>query len=255
MERGSYVAASGGIKQLRHLDIATNNLANASTVGFKKAFLLGAPQSFDDTLAKGMEALDPFARDDHVRSPSTIHLQTITDFSPGPISATGMPLDVAPARENEFFVVKGKDGDLLYTRAGNFTLTGEGALVTQDGLAVQGDGGEIAVNSPNVIISSNGAVVVDKQTIGRIQMVRIENPLALERVDGTRFRAVTAEAQVTPLDNVSLVPESLELSNTSVVSGMIDMITANRGFEMYAKVSQTIDELNQVAVSRVGKRR
>lgn len=252
MDRGTYAAASGGLLQFRKLEIANNNIANASTPGFKRQMLVGKVQSFDATLAKALERKDPYARGDHERTPGAVHAQTVTDFSPGAIRYTGNALDVALRDSRDFFVIETPQGP-QYTRAGNFTLSAEGQLVTMDGMPVQGDGGPITIDGGRASITSSGQVYADGDLVGTLQVVRFEDPKGLQRVGHTRFR-LREDAEAPVPVAASLEPSSLEMSNVSAISSMIDLITANRAFEMYSKSSNTIDQMNQAAVSQVGRR-
>ncbi len=251
MERGSYVAASGGLLQFKKLDIVNNNLANVNTPGFKRQVLTSSTRSFDQTLASELVEDDPFAKGDFERTPEAVSTKTYTDFSPGPIRETGNPLDVALSNPNDFFVVAAPDG-LQYTRAGSFSINGEGSIVTQDGFEVQGDGGALSANGGTVSISGSGAVMVDGQEIGRLQVVRFSDPTILERVGSSRFKIPqgAAAGESVPAE---LLTESLEMSNVSAISSMIELISTNRAFEMYEKTARTIDEVNTTAIQQVGR--
>jgi flagellar basal body rod protein FlgG len=253
MDRGSYAAASGGLLQLRKLDVVNNNLANVNTAGFKKQMLAGDVQTFDQTFASLVQQQDPFAKGDHERTPATINVRTVTDFSPGPIKNTGSEFDVALRNPNDFFVVNTPGGQ-QYTRAGNFALNPDGDVVTADGFPVVGDGGAITVSGPGVTFAENGAVRVGREEIGKLQVVRIENPGALERVGATRFVLPAGQAQPAAVEP-DLVTQSLEMSNVSAITSIIDLIGTNRGFELYTKSAQTIDTMNQTAISQVGRSR
>jgi flagellar basal-body rod protein FlgG len=252
MERGSYIAASGGLIQLRKLDVVNNNLANINTVGFKKEMLVNSTQSFDQTLAAAVASNDPFAEGDHARSPGAVHVGSVTDFTPGPIKATGNVLDVALRNPNDFFVLNTPQG-VRYTRAGNFTLNSNGEIATQDGMQVQGDGGAISIPNGGVSIAPSGAVFSNGVQVGRLQVARVENPANLLREGGSRFTVAPgqpAPAAVEP----EVIPASLEMSNVSAITSMIELISASKGFELYTKTSQSIDQMNQTAISQVGRR-
>lgn len=246
MDRGIYSAASGGLLNERHLDITANNIANASTVGFKAERIVGRQQQFADTLAANMRNIDPSARGDFDRTPGAIDIETITDFSPGPIETTGNTLDVALRKPHQFFVVSGPEGD-LYTRAGNFQVDGQGLLKTADGLQVQGDGGPLALPQGHIDISSAGVVSVNRQAIGRLRVVHFENPQQLQRQAGTRFSAQNG-AQPQGVDQADVIPGSLEMPNINVVEAMVDMIATQRSFEAYSKMVMSIDDLNSTAL-------
>lgn len=247
MDPASYAAASAGILQMRKLEVQNNNLANLNTVGFKGQYVVPQTQNFENTLAhlmgysSGANAGDPAPVEGVTEGVSR------TDFSLGSITNTGNPLDVALRATNEFFVVNSPSGP-LYTRAGNFTLNENGDLITQDGLAVQGDGGSINVQGSDINIASDGSVRANGQIFGRLQVVRFENTDGLERVEGARFRLLPSGAQPTQVA-ASLQPQALEMSNVSAITGMVDLIATNRAFEAYTKAASTIDQLNQTAIN------
>jgi len=249
MDRGMYAAASAGLLQFRKLDVVNNNLANANTAGFKKQLVIGEVQSFDNTLAKLVEGQDPYARGDHDRSAGVVNIQTVTDFSAGSIQSTGNPLDVALQNPNDFFVINTPEGN-QYTRAGNFTLNGDSQLVTVDGYSVVGEGAEITTNGPGASIAPDGSVRVNGEEVGRLSVVRFEDTSLLERVGSSRFALADGAPapQGVPAD---VIPQSLEMSNVSAISSIVDLITANRAFGMYTKSAQTIDEMNNTAISKV----
>lgn len=253
MDRGVYASTALGLAQMKKLDLVNNNLANVNTPGFKKQILVGEAQSFDQTLAKLVENQDPYAKADHQRTPGVVSLRSVTDFTQGPIKSTGNTFDVALRDPKDFFVVNTPSG-LQYTRAGDFSLNTEGEIVTMDGYQVQGDGGPIAVNGPNVRIAPNGQITVNKTPIGKLQVVRFDDPTQLERVGATRFKLGAGQAQPIPVDP-NIATESLEMSNVSAISSMIDLISASRGFEMYSRTVASLDQLNQAAINQVGRSR
>ena len=252
MERGTYVAASAGLLELRKLDVASNNLANINTVGFKRQILVGEAQGFEETLAAEIAKNDPYAKFDHDRTPGTVNVRTATDFSPGPIKNTGNTWDVALKNAKDFFVVQTADGP-QYTRAGNFTLDEQGQLVTLDGNPVLGDGGPVTADLPGAYISQDGSVRAGAAILANLQVVRVEDPATLERVGMSRF-ALKAGSTAPQAVDAEVEPKALEMSNVSATSSMIELITANRAFELYTKTAQAIDTMNQTAITQVGRK-
>lgn len=251
MDRGFYAIASGGLLQLTKLDVVNNNLANVNTPGFKRELIVSEEQQFANTLAREMESEDPYARADDQRVHGISQVSTATDFTPGAIKATGNSLDVALRNSGDFFVINTPEG-AQYTRAGNFTLNANGEIVTQDGLQVQGDGGAIAVNGPGVKVQPNGQVFADGQLAGTLQVVHFDQTDSLERVGGSRFKLAQGAVQPTAVEP-DVEPSSLEMSNVSAITSMIDLIAANRAFDMYSRTARSIDDLNQVSIAQVGK--
>ncbi len=257
MDIGTYVATSSGVLQMKKLEVQNNNLANINTVGFKGQFVVAEPQSFDDTLASTISENDPYARGDQSRFQNVGKVKTQIDFSQGPIQHTGNPLDVALRSPKDFFVVSTPQGE-QYTRAGNFSLSRTGELVTADGYRVMGDGGPIAASAPGVSIFPDGSVRAgpnlgaQPNIVGRLRVVRFEDTSGLEAAEGARFSSKSGTRPV-PVD-ARVEPQSLEMSNVSAVNGMVDLITTNRAFEAYTKAAQTLDNMNQAAVTQLGRR-
>jgi flagellar basal-body rod protein FlgF len=254
MDRGSYVAASGGAVQFKRLEVVNNNLANTSTPGFKKEMIVSHAQGFNETLAAHMVHHDPFAKADNDRMPSAIVTQTVTDFSMGPINATGNSLDIAIKDPNAFLEVETSNG-VAYTRAGNLSLNADGEIVTADGHRVLSDGSPISTNgAAGVKIVDGGAVLANGATVGTIQVKRFDDTSVLKHEGGNRFVIMNGGAAPSPVDSAPIVAGSLEMSNVSAVSGVMDLIATNRAFDMYTKTAQTIDQMNSDSISRVGRK-
>jgi flagellar basal-body rod protein FlgG len=231
----------------RRVDVVANNIANASTVGFKAERLVGRQQEFSDTLASTLPGTDSRASADHTRTPGVVHISTVTDFTQGPIDYTGNPLNVAVEKENQFFVVQTPQGE-AYTKAGNFSVNSEGFLVTADGMPVVGEGGPIAINGPSPKILGNGSVMVNNEQVGKLRIAEFSDLKALKRIDGTRFTLAPGSGGPQTADNASLVTGGLETANIQIVEAIVDLINAQKSFEAYGKSVQTIGELNDLSL-------
>ncbi|MBI5893012.1 MAG: flagellar hook basal-body protein [Deltaproteobacteria bacterium] len=153
MDRGVFVALSGGIAEDRRLTTLTNNLANTNTIGFKKdkpIFKMIDPAvasqgiiDYRDISASASLPIKTFVEQQ----------STATDISQGEIKKTGNPLDAAISGDG-FFKVSTPNGD-RYTRQGSFTLDSEGRLVTKDGYSVMGEGGVITLTPGKIEIASD----------------------------------------------------------------------------------------------------
>ena len=253
MDRGTYAASSAGMVALRRLDIANNNVANINTPGFKRQLLVSRAREFDETLARFVENAAPFARGDNERTPSSVSVQAVTDFTLGPIQTTGEKMDVALGNENQFFVLQTPEGD-RYTRAGNFTLNGEGKVVSQDGFIVKSTSGEITVRGAGAEISSNGTVRAEGVSAGRILVVEFPNTEGLVREAGARFALPIGADAPEEAESPSIIAGALEQANVSTFKSITELISVNRAFEFYAKAAQTIDRMNEQAISKVGSK-
>ena len=131
MPFGLYISAEGANVQTRRQDVIANNLANVDTVGFKKDLAVFQAR-YAEGIEQGLVPADAETIENEGGGVMTV--ETVTDFSGAPLKRTGRPLDMA-VRGDGFFAVQ-KDGETFLTRAGDFRLTEQGTLVTQQGYPV-----------------------------------------------------------------------------------------------------------------------
>jgi len=244
------------------IDNLANNLANADTSGFRQILTrvteLGAgglePQPGPEPAqAEGQEA-PPLTRDDSGWvAASPLLMSQAVDTRPGPLAATGRHLDVALSGPG-FFVIRDPEGSEYYTRDGSFSLDANGQLVNAGGLPVQGTGGPIQAAGGQLAIDAEGNVLVDGMNRGRLRVVDFETPhRLLHRGDGL----LTAPEDLAPTDAapgaVTLLQGHLEGSNVDTVRTLVDMIAAQRAFEVGAKVLQANDEMLGQSVNTLGR--
>ena len=223
MDRLAYIAMAGAKAALQRQDVLANNLANASTTGFRAEL-----QAFRAVPVRGDGA-----------STRVYALETTVghDTRPGPVQRTDRGLDVAPAG-NTWLSVQALDGTEAYTRAGAFELDAQGQLVTPGGLVVVGDGGPITLPpGARAEVASDGTVVAQldgarPQAVGRLKLVTPEAPL-VRREDGLFRPAAGGDLPADPAARV--VGGALEGSNVSAVESMVAMIAAARQFEHQMK--------------------
>ena len=217
----------GGLRQERKLEAVSNNLANASTVGYKKDFV-----SFDKAFR---------ARVDQ-------------DFSQGTVVKTDNPLDVALGPQG-LFKVETPDG-IRYTRNGNFSLSSDGILVDKNGNPVMGQGGAIFIDTvdPNTSVNINegGEIFVDNEVLDTLDVVSFENMRRLEKTADNLLVYTGDTADEVTLENVKVKAGSLEQANVQVVEEMAKMIEYQRMFETYTKSMKTFDEIDSKAINDVG---
>jgi flagellar basal-body rod protein FlgF len=168
----------------------------------------------------------------------------------GPIRKTDNPLDVA-IRGEGWFAVQTPDGNEAYTRNGSFTLGPEGALLTQTGQPVLGDGGPLVIPANSeVVIGSDGTVSAKTgnqppQQVGRLKLVNAQPGEMTKGADGLMRMKSGDPAQDDP--NVRVVDGAIEGSNVNVVESMVGMIALARQFEMQMKLLQTAESNEQRA--------
>jgi flagellar basal-body rod protein FlgF len=234
MDRLIYLSMSGAKAALQRQDVLANNLANASTTGFRAEL-----QAFRAVPVRGDGASTRvFALESTVGQ----------DTRPGPVQSTGRALDVA-VQGKAWLAVQALDGAEAYTRAGSLQLDAEGQLVTPSGLPVLGDGGPISLPlNATIEIASDGSITSQvgsarPQQAGKLKLVLAEGPLA-RGIDGL-FRAPDGDLPVDPTARVQ--GGALEGSNVSPVETMVAMIAAARQFEQQMKMLQGAEQREQGA--------
>ena len=234
MDRQIYLAMAGAKATMQRQEVLANNLANASTNGFRAELqAFRAVPVLGDGASTRVYALE-----------STVG----HDNRSGPVQATGRSLDVA-LQGQAWLAVQSLDGTEAYTRAGALQVNAEGLLVTPAGLPVLGDGGPITLPiNAAVDVASDGIITTTvgngrPQQAGRLKLVEPETPLA--RGEDGLFRAADGELPASP--TARLQPGALEGSNVSPIETMVAMIAAARQFEQQMKVLQGAEQREQTA--------
>jgi flagellar basal-body rod protein FlgG len=255
MLRSLYTAATGMEAQQLKMDIIAHNLANTSTTGFKRN-----RAEFEDLLSETIRSPGaPTAQGGTPASPLQVGLGVRTvatnrSFSQGDMLTTNNPLDLA-LEGNGFFRIQRPNGDIAFTRAGNFRVDATGRLVTQDGDMVQ-PGFTIPQETTLVTVRQDGMILArvpgrdDPSELGTLDLALFANPEGLESMGNTLFTATAASGEaiiVKPGEQGSAIVAQgfLEGANVKAVEEMIDMISTQRAYEMNSKVIQTADQMLQ----------
>jgi flagellar basal-body rod protein FlgG len=241
--------------QEMNIDVLSNNLANVNTAGYKRARAEfadlfyevqrrpGATTAAGTTVPNGLEI-------GHGVRPAATH----REFTSGELRETGNPLDLA-VEGRGFFQVSQPDGTLAYTRAGYFKTNAEGQLVNSDGYQLDP---EIAIpeEATSVTVSESGVVSVtlggetEMVEVGQIQLATFANPAGLSPI-GRNLYTETPASGPSMLNNPGedgsgrLLQGFVETSNVAVVAEMIELIAAQRAYEVNAKVINAADEMLQ----------
>lgn len=256
MVRGLYTAYTGMINQQKRLDTVTNNLANASTTGFKREGLTS--KSFDQMLTVKLNDLSvPYLNEGIGKMSLGVKIgENYTDYSQGSFKETGNTYDLALAG-NGFFTIsytdkKGNTSE-KYTRDGEFTMDSEGYLRTLEGDYVQGEGGNIMipVETSEVSIRDNGDIYADGEYVDSLRIVDFEDYNNIEKFGENLYNVVDS---ATETESTAAVKQGyLEMSNINVVKEMVEMITISRAYESNQKLIQTEDDMLDKSVNQVGK--
>ncbi len=245
MNNALYASFLGMRARQRTLDAISDNIANASTSGFKS----------DHPYFRSVEGGDlPENARSGARDRRGLGVVTYgaVDFSAGAVRETGRALDVA-IDGDAFLSVQTPRGE-RYTRNGNFTLDASGQLVTHSGDLVLGERGAITVPSGEVSIARDGTVSVDGRTIDKLKMVRFADPrAALVKEGGTLFNTTGAE-QPTVAKSANVIQGALEGSNVNSVSEMVAMMQNGREFDSLQRaITVTMNDLGRKVSTEIGK--
>lgn len=263
-----YVIYQGMRARQRALEVTANNIANASTSGFKADRLLyrsfeaaqleaqQSPSAPNPAPGAGAPA-GAAGQTAAALTPQPLGEQNLvtggtTDFSRGSIRQTGRSLDVAITGDG-FFAVQTPRGE-RYTRAGSFTLDAAGQLVTQSGDLVKGQNGGITIPPGEVSFGEDGTITVNGKNIDRLKVVRFADPRASLLKEGASLFA--AAPGIRPReDNASQIEQgALELSNVNTVAEMAAMMQTGREFEsLQRSISLMMNELGRKVASELGR--
>ena len=240
MVSGKYSALSGAITREQTIANISNNLANISTTGYKRANV-----SFESVL-KGEKQATEAKGINYNRINNSF-----TDFSPGAIRQTDDPLDVTIHGEG-FLKVQGPNGT-LYTKRGDLAIDGQGLLTTSNGLSVLDDAdGEITIpdtESSKIAFSDSGAIYTlgeqgARTEVGQLGIFNIADQTKLKRESDTTFSLEDAALEI-PDEGSRIIQGSLELSNVNMASEMTKMIDSYRTFETYHKVLKSYSTIGE----------
>jgi len=255
MLRSLEVAKTGLEAQQAQLDVVSNNLANVSTTGFKKSRAV-----FQDLLY------------DNIRAPGSASSQTSTlpaglqlgngsqvigtsrNFTPGTTVVTGNPFDLSISGPG-FFQVQLPNGTSAYTRDGTFKLNADGAMVTIDGYPVTPQITVSGITPDSVAIGRDGLVngfdsTGQLQQIGQVQISSFINQAGLRALGGNLYAETTASGQaVTGNPGANglgeITQKSLENSNVNVAEELVNLISAQRAFEIASRAISSSDQILQ----------
>lgn len=234
-------AASGLRARMESLDLLANNVANASTGGYK------ADREFYGLyVAPEAQGNDPLSTMPVIEKPWV-------DLSQGDVHSTGNPLDVALSGKG-FFAVQGPGGP-LYTRNGNFRVAADGELVTSDGYAVRTrSGAPLTLQATRPIeIARDGTVTQDGTLIGQLAVVDFSSTAGLSKQGSNYFRVADPTIRPTAPSSTVVEQGKLESSNTGAAEAAVRLISVMRQFEMLQKAVALGHDMNKRAVEEVAK--
>jgi flagellar basal-body rod protein FlgG len=257
MIKAMRTAASGMAAQQMNVDNIANNLANVNTTGFKRSKI-----EFQDVLYQNFKRAGT-ASAVGIDVPTGLAIgygarpsATAREFSPGDLQFSGNALDMA-IEGSGFFQIQQPDGTTAYTRDGAFKLSSDGRLVNSEGYYLLPEV-TIPEDSLTISVGSDGTIEVLQfgqeipTEVGQLEMARFINPSGLLAIG--RNLLLQTGASGTPITDIpgqggvgSIIQGYLEMSNVKVVDEMVNMIVAQRAYEMNSKAIQTADDMAGVA--------
>jgi len=256
MIHGLYTSAWGAVASRIRQEVVANNMANVNTPGFRA----------DWASMRGYKNLDELRGAPPTTARQVLWTvgggamvaETRTSFQTGTTAFTGREADLAiDGDRNAFFEIE-RGGVRRYTRAGDFSVSPRGELVTSDGtwrLCGEGGTGGVNVGAGEFVVGRDGAVT-DRGTgevVGRVRVVSFDHPERLAKVEGAAFAAPEDAGLRPAAENVSVEQGYLEQSATNAAETMIGMIEALRSYEANMSFLKMHDQLLGRAVSEIAR--
>jgi flagellar basal-body rod protein FlgG len=257
MIRGLFTAASGMIAEQMMIDTISNNLANVNTTGFKRQRVDFQDLLYQTLRSAGTEVAAGFQVPSGIQvGHGTRPVATRQIFTTGNFQNTENPMDIAIEGDG-FFRILLPDGTTAYSRDGSFQRDSEGTIVTGDGYPMDPQI-QIPADALSLTIGKDGQIFVtlpgqaEAQNLGQIQLARFINPAGLHKHGDNLFLETAASGapqEGAPMEDGRgrTVQGFLEFSNVQVVEELVNLIIAQRAYEVNAKTIQTTDEMLQEA--------
>jgi flagellar basal-body rod protein FlgG len=252
--RALAIAATGMNAQQQNIEVISNNIANINTTAFKRS-----RAEFTDLLyqADRLQGVSNRGRDATIPEGSQtglgVRLAAIRSLqTQGSLTQTGNQLDLA-LQGRGWFQIVGADSETVYTRAGSFSTNANGQLVTGDGylvtptIVIPNNATAITVNQSGIVSATIGGQTTPQQ-LGQLTIANFANESGLEALGGNLFRQTVASGA--PVVGVpgdpgfgTISQYYLESSNVDPVKELVNLISAQRAFELSSKVIQAVDEM------------
>jgi flagellar basal-body rod protein FlgF/flagellar basal-body rod protein FlgG len=253
-----YTAALGMVNQQTRLEVTANNMANASTTGFRRQSV------FERNLIDARANFYNVKGDAEQNDPP---VGSYTDFERGGMQQTNNPLDIAINSKEGFFVLQDEDGKRYLSRAGRFKLESDGSIRAMDGKFLMSNGGPIYLNAErfqngqdvndtrfiDLTVTDQGELFSGNIPLGSLLIAVPGDPQTLQRISGSEFIATNiTELQYMDQDKIALKQGFIENSNVNIIAEMVEMIELQKHFEAGQKVVTTNDSTLDQAI-RIGR--
>lgn len=251
MIRALYTAATGMKAQQLFLDNVSNNLANVNTTGFKRSQVNFQDLLYDKKYIAGAESAQGFEIPSGIQLGSGVRpISTTKVFTPGNPQTTNRSLDIA-IQGNGFFQISRSDGTIAFTRDGAFELNSKGEIVTAEGLPLTPsitiqDAKEISIGTDGIVFIKGSDNTL--QNVGQIMLANFPNPAGLDSLGRNMYAETIASGA--PIVSVpgeqgtgEVYQGALENSNVETVTELVNLITAQRAYEINSRAIKASDEM------------
>ena len=241
MFKGFYMATSGMLTQSRVLNTISNNMANASTPGYKTDVM--TTTTFEDVLIhrtgnKDKSVYTPLNTSSMIRTVDEL----VTNYSEGTLEFTERPLDFAITGRG-FFEVQNANGEARYTRNGSFNVDEDGYLCLQHIGRVMGANGPIYLGTDNINATKEG-LITDADTgeaLAQLRIVDFEDYSQLQKTEEGMFESINPAGAMGI--EATIQHRAIERSNVEATDEMVDMIASQRAFQSASQIAKAYDQL------------
>jgi flagellar basal-body rod protein FlgF len=241
MDNTLLVSLSQQLAAYRSMDVIANNIANINTPGFRRESV-----KFEEYV----QQVTPAEGETGQQSISFVQDKgTMRDLSEGTITRTNAPYDLS-INGKGYFTVQTANGP-RYTRNGHFTLDSGGRVTTENGDALQGDGGDITVTTDDgdVHIAQDGTITGARGQLGKLKLVSFDNEAALQKQGSSLY---TTDQTASAVENPQIAQGTLEESNVQPVVEISHMLDVLRAYQTTANLTQTQEDLMRNAIDKLG---
>jgi flagellar basal-body rod protein FlgG len=250
--RGLYTAASGMLSAMRRMELVTNNLANAQTVGFKQD--RSALSTFDEVMILQDGTPGAATNDQELGQlgMAAVAEEPMIDFTQGAIQETGREFDLALEGPG-FFTVQTPDG-VRYTRDGGFTRDALGRMMTTEGhLLLDTAGNPITIPGGKVTVNKDGTVRVENQPLAQLNVVEFSLDQPLRKVGSNQFAPRNDGDQPRASAGTAVHQGSIEVSNLDMAGAQTTMMELQRAYQASQRLIQYQDEMVGRAVNEIAR--
>lgn len=250
MVRGFYAAAAGVLSQQKAFNVISNNIANATTTGYKSQSTVES--SFGEHLLSRMGSTDNSSKNIGPSSFMTVNILDHTDFSQGSIENTGRSVDLAINGEGFFLIDSYENGQVL-TRNGQFEIDDDGNLVLPGVGKVLNDGKRpVNLEGSEFTVDSEGNIIQDGDEVDTLYIANKKEGTVLTRVGNDTYHSQNGFQQA-DTENYKLLQGAIEKSNINMAQEMSRIISGQSHYQSCTQVLKIYDRINEISVNQIGK--